>query len=99
MSALGQQASRAGQFLALECDNFAIPRAVALATDTVLSATRGLISADLEAGTLVLLDLLDKPALTVQPGIVSLTGRTPSPMARKAMDCVERVARETGAAA
>ena len=32
------------------------------------------------------------PALIVRPGLVSLTGRTPSPMARRAMECIELVA-------
>lgn len=95
---LGTQVSDSS-FLALECDNFAIPRAVALTTDTVLAATRALVSADTASGALALLDILDRPSLIVQPGIVSLTGRAPSPMAQKAMECVERVARELAGAA
>jgi len=77
---------------ALECDNFAIPRAVALNTEAVLGCPRALVAADVEAGALVRLEVSDAPVLIVRPGIVSLTGRTPSPMARAAMECVERVA-------
>ncbi|WP_349605389.1 MULTISPECIES: LysR family transcriptional regulator [Cupriavidus] len=89
-AALGQSPSAAVP--ALECDNFAILRTVALSTETVLACTRALVVADVDAGTLVRLEVKDAPELIVRPGIVSLTGRTPSPMARCAMECIERVA-------
>ena len=88
---LGQPASAIAQ--ALECDNFAITRAVALNTESVLGSPRTLVAADVEAGTLVRLEVSDAPVLIVRPGIVWLTGRTPSPMARTAMECIERVAK------
>lgn len=87
---LGQAASAAAP--ALECDNFAILRAVAFSTDTVLASPRAPVAAEVDAGTLVRLAVRDAPVLIVRPGIVSLTGRTPSPMAQCAMTCIEQVA-------
>ncbi|MEM5430330.1 LysR family transcriptional regulator [Cupriavidus oxalaticus] len=87
---LGQPASTTVP--ALECDNFGILRAVALSTEAVLASPRALVAADVEAGALVQLAVTDAPVLIVRPGIVSLTGRTPSPIARYAMECIERVA-------
>lgn len=82
--------------ISLECDNFGILHAVALNTDAILSAPRALVAADVDAGRLVRLEIVDAPALIVRPGIVALTGRTPSPIARRAMDCIERTAIRRG---
>ena len=86
----------AGQMpvLALECDNFAILKAVALSTDTVLAATEALVQADLEADELVPLRVKDAPLLCTRVGIVSLRNRTPSPMAQVAIACIGRIADE-----
>ncbi|AJG19684.1 LysR family transcriptional regulator [Cupriavidus basilensis] len=86
------QLSSSATVPALECDNFGILRTVALSTDSVLASPHALVAADVEANALVRLEVTDAPTLIVRPGIVSLTGRTPSPMARCAMECIERVA-------
>ncbi|CAG2129606.1 HTH-type transcriptional regulator GltC [Cupriavidus yeoncheonensis] len=85
----GQQA-----VLALECDDFAVIRAVTLSTDMVLGATDASVRAELASGELVALDVEGLPAMKAGMGIVSLRNRTPSPMAVKAIRCVERVAAE-----
>ncbi len=79
---------------ALECDDFAILRAVALSTDTVLAATQAAVQADLDAGALVPLRVRGLPALFSEMGVVSLRNRTPSPMASNAIACITRVAGE-----
>lgn len=80
--------------LALECDDIAILRAVALSTDTVLAATQTSVQADLDAGTLLPLRIEGLPSLFSEMGVVSLRNRTPSPMAQHAIACIARVAAE-----
>ncbi|WP_179404461.1 LysR family transcriptional regulator [Burkholderia guangdongensis] len=79
--------------LALECDNLEILKAVALATDTVLSATNALVRAELDAGRLVPLTVTDAASMQTNMGIVSLRNRTPSPMAQLVIAAIERFAR------
>lgn len=74
-----------GAGLALECDDFAVLRAVALTTDTVLIATEAAVATDLRDGTLVPLRVRDVPEIRASFGIVALRDRTPSPMARRIM--------------
>ncbi|MCY0854714.1 LysR family transcriptional regulator [Cupriavidus sp. D39] len=83
--------------LALECDDIAILRAVALSTDTVLAATHTSVQADLDAGTLLPLRIEGLPSLFSEMGVVSLRNRTPSPMAQNAISCIARVAGEVNA--
>ncbi len=85
----GQEAA-----LALECDDFAVIRAVTLSTDMVLGATDAAVEVQVASGELVRLDVEGLPALHAGMGIVSLRNRTPSPMAVKAIRCIERVAGE-----
>ncbi len=46
----------------------------------------------LRAGTLVQLDVTDLPPVYAEMGIVTLVNRTPSPMAQRAIACVQEVA-------
>ncbi|WP_316156755.1 LysR family transcriptional regulator [Cupriavidus sp. BIC8F] len=80
--------------LALECDDIAVLRRVALSTDTVLAATQVSMQADVESGALLPLKIRGLPALYSEMGVVSLRNRTPSPMAQNAIACMARVARE-----
>ncbi len=80
--------------LALECDDIAVLRRVALSTDTVLAATQASMQADVESGALLPLQIRGLPALYSEMGVVSLRNRTPSPMAQNAIACMARVARE-----
>jgi DNA-binding transcriptional LysR family regulator len=78
--------------IALECDDVSLLRAAALSTDTVLAVTDAAARAEVESGSLVPLRVQDLPALFSEMGVVSLRNRSPSPMARRAIDCIARVA-------
>ncbi len=80
--------------LALECDDVAVLRRVALSTDTVLAATQASMQDDVESGALLPLQIRGLPSLYSEMGVVSLRNRTPSPMAQNAIACFTRVARE-----
>lgn len=80
--------------LALECDDIAVLRRVALSTDTVLAATQESMRADVESGALLPLQIRGLPSLYSEMGVVSLRNRTASPMAQNAIACFTRVARE-----
>ncbi|HEY4065793.1 MAG TPA: LysR family transcriptional regulator [Burkholderiaceae bacterium] len=67
--------------LALECDDVAVLKAVALGGDTVLAAPDAAVAQETAAGTLVPLAIRGLPALYSEMAIVTLRGRTPSPMA------------------
>jgi DNA-binding transcriptional LysR family regulator len=79
--------------LAVECDDMALLRTLALSTDTVVAASAAWLRDDLRAGTLVQLDVTDLPAVHAEMGIVTLVNRTPSPMAQRAIACVQEVTR------
>jgi DNA-binding transcriptional LysR family regulator len=67
--------------LALECDDVAVLKNVALACDTVLAAPHAAVERELAASSLHALSVTDLPPLFSQMGVVTLHGRTPSPMA------------------
>ncbi|OYQ42836.1 hypothetical protein CHU94_01340 [Rhodoferax sp. TH121] len=66
---------------ALECDDVPTLLQVALASDSVLAAPRDAVVTALAAGTLVPLTVAGLPPLFSEMGVVTLRGRTPSPMA------------------
>ena len=71
--------------IALQCDDVETLKRVALATDTVLAAPDAApdaaVLALVEQGVLVHLPLTGLPPMVSELGIVTLRGRTPSPMA------------------
>ena len=77
---------------ALQSDDMTLLRTVALATDTVFAASDAWLRDDVRAGTLVQLDVTDLPPSHAEMGIVTLANRTPSPMAQRAIECVQEVA-------
>jgi DNA-binding transcriptional LysR family regulator len=79
--------------LAVECDDMALLRTLALSTDTVVASSDAWLRDDVRAGTLVQLDVTDLPPVYAEMGVVTLLNRTPSPMAQRAIACVEEVAR------
>jgi DNA-binding transcriptional LysR family regulator len=83
--------------LAMECDDVATLKRVAMATDTVLGCTHAAVAAELAAGTLVQLPLRGLPPLYAQMGLVALAGRSHSPVAQFVVDQFQALARETGA--
>jgi DNA-binding transcriptional LysR family regulator len=80
--------------LALECDDFSVLRTLALSTDTLIGVSDVSCRVDVESGALVRLEVKDLPELHAEMGIVVLANRTPSPMARRAIGCVQKVASE-----
>ncbi len=80
--------------LMLECDDMSVLRAVALSTDTVLAVTDASVQADVDAGRLVALRIAAWPSMAATMGVVRLRNRTPSPMARTTIACIEKVAGE-----
>lgn len=82
---------------AIECDDFSLLRQLALATDTLIGASEATYRADIDSGVLVRLDVHDLPEVPSEMSIVQLANRTPSPMAERAIGCVQKIAREVNA--
>ena len=72
--------------LALECDDLHLLKAIAMETDTVLACTDAATRQEVENATLVRLDVEQLPPLFSDMGVVSLKGRSYSPMAQFAVD-------------
>jgi DNA-binding transcriptional LysR family regulator len=80
--------------LALECDDIALLRTLALTTDTVLATSDAAVRDDVAAGSLVRVVIEDLPDVYSEMGVVSLVNRTPSPMAQRAIECVREIAKQ-----
>ena len=82
--------------MAFECDDVALLRTLAMSSDTVLASTDAAVAADVAAGRLVRLSIRSWPPIASEMGIVSLAGRTPSPMALRAMQRLREIAKTLG---
>lgn len=92
MTTLAQQlglAPGAPLTLALECDDIALLKTVALESDTVLAGTAGAVGAEVDRGELLPLQVRDLPRLESRLGLASLRNRTPSPMAQHVIARIE----------
>jgi DNA-binding transcriptional LysR family regulator len=78
--------------MAVECDDMALLRTLALETDTVVAASDAALRDDVKSGALVRLAVKDLPEVYSEMGVVTLVNRTPSPMAQLAIACVRKVA-------
>ena len=78
--------------LALECDDVALLKSVALATDTVLASTDASASAEVESGAMQRLKVRNLPPLYSQMGVASLRNRTLSPTAQRVIRGIETLA-------
>jgi DNA-binding transcriptional LysR family regulator len=78
--------------VALECDDVNLLKQVVLSSDTVLASTDAAVEAEVSAGGLVALNLLGMPPLHTEMGIVSLKGRSFSPMAEFAVNFLRDLA-------
>ncbi|WGT61326.1 LysR family transcriptional regulator [Variovorax paradoxus] len=74
-------ASPAELSLALECDDVGLLKKVALACDSVLAAPHAAVKEEVAAGELHPLEVSGLPVQASEMGVVTLRGRTPSPMA------------------
>jgi DNA-binding transcriptional LysR family regulator len=72
--------------VAVDCDDFNVLKSVALATDAVLVATPDMVHRDLEAGRLHVLKPVDFPDQSSDLGVISLRGRSLSPVASYAVN-------------
>ena len=78
--------------VALECDDVNLLKQVVLSSDTVLASTDAAVQAEVSAAQLVALQLQGMPALHNEMGIVSLKGRSFSPMAEFAVNFLRKLA-------
>lgn len=87
--------------LAVECDDLNLLKTVALTTDTVLACADAGARQEVASGRLVRLRVMNLPTLYSDMGVVSLKGRSYSPMAQFAVDfltqLVQKHAKESGA--
>ena len=78
--------------IALECDDVHLLKRVVQAGDTVLASTDAAVAGEVTAGKLFALNLRDVPSFYSEIGIVSLKGRSFSPMAAFAVTFLQIVA-------
>jgi len=71
--------------VALQCDDVEILKKVALASNTVLAAPHAAVEGELATRSLHALTVAGLPPLYADMGVVTLRGRTPSPMAELIM--------------
>lgn len=77
--------------LALECDDLHLLKTVAMSSDTVVACADAGTQKEIAAGELVRLDTSDIPTQFSDMGVVSLKGRSYSPMAQYAVDFLARL--------
>jgi len=75
--------------LALECDDVALLKSVALATDTILASTDAAARGEVESGAMLRLQVRNLPPLYSQMGVASLRNRTLSPTAQRVIHGIE----------
>jgi DNA-binding transcriptional LysR family regulator len=80
--------------LALVCDDVQVLKGVGMATNTVIGCAVGGVTQELASGELHSLQVTDAPSLIAQVCVVSLNGRTFSPMAAIAVEFLEALARK-----
>ena len=78
--------------VALECDDVALLKAVALATDTILASTDAAASDEVASGAMQRLQVRNLPPLYSQMGVASLRNRTLSPTAQRVIHDIETLA-------
>jgi DNA-binding transcriptional LysR family regulator len=71
--------------LAVECDHVDLLKNIALGCDSVLAAPNAAVAQEVEDRRLHALDVIGLPPMASEMGVVTLNGRTPSPMAKLIM--------------
>ncbi len=82
--------------LAVECDDLHLLQSLALGSDTVIGSTDVGAVHDRPDGRLLRLEVADVAPMAADMAIVSLAGRTYSPMAQFAVDFIVKQARSVG---
>jgi DNA-binding transcriptional LysR family regulator len=80
--------------VAIECDDIHLLKLITEATDTVMVSSEAIMRQDLAAGRFCMLELVNFPQMFSEMGIVSLRGRSHSPMAQYAVEFLTRLAAE-----
>jgi DNA-binding transcriptional LysR family regulator len=80
--------------IAVECDDIHLLKRVALDSDTVIIGSPDLLAEDLRRKVIQEVVPADLPQQHSQLGVVTLAGRTPSPVAAYAMQFLARAAKE-----
>jgi DNA-binding transcriptional LysR family regulator len=75
--------------IAVECDDILSLKAIVIATDTIMVGTPGLVEREVASGALCALHITDQPKSQSHLSIVSLRGRTFSPVAAYAAGFLE----------
>lgn len=83
--------------LALECDDVALLKSVALATDTVLASTDAAARTEVDSGALQRLKVRNLPPLYSQMGVASLRNRTLSPTGQRVISGIAAMAGQVNA--
>ncbi|MEO7127495.1 MAG: LysR family transcriptional regulator [Rhodoferax sp.] len=81
--------------LAIECDDLTLLKTLGASTDTVVACPDGLANTEFGGTQLDRLTVTDMPPLYADMGIVSLKGRSFSPMAQFAVDFISRIQAES----
>jgi DNA-binding transcriptional LysR family regulator len=81
--------------IAVECDDILSLKAIIMATDTIMVGTPGLVEQELASGALYALHIADQPKSQSHLAIVSLRGRTFSPVAAYATGFLEKLVAKT----
>lgn len=74
--------------LAIECDDLNLVKHIGATTDTIVGCPTVAVAAELAAGSLVALHVAGAPPLYADIAVVSLAGRTLSPLAQYAVDAI-----------
>jgi DNA-binding transcriptional LysR family regulator len=82
--------------IAVECDDVQLLKCVALTTDTIIVSSELILRGEIEAGAMREIAPVDFPPGYSEIGIVSLQGRSHSPMAQHAIDFLARIAAAPG---
>jgi DNA-binding transcriptional LysR family regulator len=77
--------------IAVECDDILSLKAIIMATDTIMVGTHGLVEQEVASGVLRPLTIADQPKSQSHLAIVSLRGRTFSPVAAYATGFLEEL--------
>jgi len=78
--------------VAVECDDTHLLKQVCLASNTVLAIADAAVATEVASGAMSALELVGSPPLFSDMGIVSLRGRSHSPMAQHAIDFLAQLA-------
>jgi DNA-binding transcriptional LysR family regulator len=89
---LGQPAVAALPIV-IECDDVATLKRVALSTDTILTATHAAVAEEVAAGLFKPAPVRNLPPLYAESGLVSLKGRSHSPVAQHVVQQLQKPAR------